>query len=634
MQFNRIETYHHEFFLNHSIEDERLKNNNFFKTIVNRGEYLKKNQIIFNDPLDMEAVSTPYQLELNNLMVSPNNDLEWCYMVSRNGYLLDLAILYAYTKDDIYLKLWKKYLFDFIKWQDASPHVWRILDVGLRLNNWMKSFIYIPDLQDKLNNYEQMILQEAIKKQILHIRNNFSEKNYLSNWGILALTGVIATEQFLPNIVDKQTADWAWDALNESVMLQFYNDGIHWEQSPMYHHEVTMCLLQLWLNSCYLNQVFPKKLYVELKKMITTSYYYCDQNFKLLSLHDSDAVDFTYVYSIYELSGFLDVNIENTPGIFYVGKQFKYDKKTLEPLFYTGESGFLAYKNEDIYLTLFNGRHGSGHGHSSLGSLTLTYQGKEIIKDPGRYTYLEDPLRIILKEESSHSSLMIDNTPLTQIASSWQYKKIGEPIFHQSKEDKEHVIFEISWHGKIGSRLVVFKRTIIYFKKMMVILVINTTDCPGLHVLSTRYQMNENLKLIEKDNCLELKGSPFTLYTGNQMDILINDKVWSPKYNELDNHQELLLEQSFEDCLVSYECFYPHDSVTIEPISCYQNKSSAPCPSQFYFGIKLTSKKGESQYEYYHSAYDTFIGDKLYSGEHKRLLYGKNKIFKIKLGEK
>lgn len=102
----------------------------------------------------MEAVSTPYQLELNNLMVSPNNDLEWCYMVSRNGYLLDLAILYAYTKDDIYLKLWKKYLFDFIKWRDASPHVWRILDVGLRLNNWMKSFIYIPDLQDKLNNYE------------------------------------------------------------------------------------------------------------------------------------------------------------------------------------------------------------------------------------------------------------------------------------------------------------------------------------------------------------------------------------------------------------------------------------------------------------------------------------------------
>ncbi|MEJ1309978.1 heparinase II/III domain-containing protein [Enterococcus faecium] len=46
-----------------------------------------------------------------------------------------------------------------------------------------------------------------------------------------------------------------------------------------------------------------------------------------------------------------------------------------------------------MYLTLFNGRHGSGHGHGSLGSITLDYQGKELIKDPGRYTYLEVPLR-------------------------------------------------------------------------------------------------------------------------------------------------------------------------------------------------------------------------------------------------
>ncbi|WP_429976143.1 hypothetical protein [Enterococcus sp. DIV0086] len=59
----------------------------------------------------MEAVSTPYGLELANLMESPNGDLEWCYMVSRNGYIVDLGILYAYTKEEKYFDLWKKYIF-------------------------------------------------------------------------------------------------------------------------------------------------------------------------------------------------------------------------------------------------------------------------------------------------------------------------------------------------------------------------------------------------------------------------------------------------------------------------------------------------------------------------------------------
>lgn len=93
MDFKLIEKYNNEFFKNQSIKEEVSKNRIFFDTIINRGNYLKKGQIIFNDSLDMEAVSTPYNLDLTNLEESPNGDLEWCYMASRNGYLVDLGIL-------------------------------------------------------------------------------------------------------------------------------------------------------------------------------------------------------------------------------------------------------------------------------------------------------------------------------------------------------------------------------------------------------------------------------------------------------------------------------------------------------------------------------------------------------------
>ena len=35
----------------------------------------------------------------------------------------------------------------------------------------------------------------------------------------------------------------------------------------------------------------------------------------------------------------------------------------------------MAYKAEDIYFTLFNGLHGSAHGHASTGGFTLQLQG-------------------------------------------------------------------------------------------------------------------------------------------------------------------------------------------------------------------------------------------------------------------
>ncbi|MCW3744968.1 hypothetical protein OM428_08970 [Enterococcus gallinarum] len=118
------------------------------------------------------------------------------------------------------------------------------------------------------------------------------------------MTGVLSTSQLLPELVDKETEEWAWTTLTEALEIQFYDDGIQWEQSPMYHHEVTICMLQLWLNSYYLEHSFPAHIQSILEKAINVSYYYCDHAFNLLSLHDSDAVDFTYVYSIYELLGF------------------------------------------------------------------------------------------------------------------------------------------------------------------------------------------------------------------------------------------------------------------------------------------------------------------------------------------
>ncbi len=75
-----------------------------------------------------------------------------------------------------------------------------------------------------------------------------------------------------------------------------------------------------------------------------------------------------------------------------------------------------------------------------------------------------------------------------------------------------------------------------------------------------------------------------------------------------------MLEQSFNNNLVTYECFYPWNQVEVEKVDCYQNNQSDPCDMLLCFGVKMTTNQGEV-YEYYHSAYDIFRGDKLYLGD-------------------
>lgn len=228
---------------------------------------------------------------------------------------------------------------------------------------------------------------------------------------------------------------------------------------------------------------------------------------------------------------------------------------------------------------------------------------------------------------------MIDERPLTQIASSWTYDAMSEPIFHRSIENDEQVIFEVSWQGRLEKGLVIFKRKIIYFRQLKTLLVINTTDCLGDHQLSTRYQIGDTIKLEKQNNHLKFQTTPFSIYSTTQASITIKDKIWSPKYNEQSQHEEILLNQSFKDKLVSYECIYPSDEIELARIDCFQNNQTRPCEDSSYFGIKITHKKEDKNYEYYHSAYDTFIGDKLYWSKQGRLLYGKDKLYVEKIGE-
>lgn len=60
-----------------------------------------KDQIIYNDAMDMEACSIPYSLKEYAWNRYPDDDPEWLFMLSRQSFLVDLAQAYALTKKNV-----------------------------------------------------------------------------------------------------------------------------------------------------------------------------------------------------------------------------------------------------------------------------------------------------------------------------------------------------------------------------------------------------------------------------------------------------------------------------------------------------------------------------------------------------
>ena len=83
------------------------------------------------------------------------------------------------------------------------------------------------------------------------------------------------------------------------------------------------------------------------------------------------------------------------------------------------------YNSRDVYKRQ---NLGSGHGHAELGHIDLVINGKDILVDPGRYTYVDGIERRYLKGATAHNTIMLNDTPFSKPKNSWKYEYVSTPI--------------------------------------------------------------------------------------------------------------------------------------------------------------------------------------------------------------
>ena len=556
---------------------------------------LCSNIFIFKKPLDMEPCHIPYFMKDISWNKTKNADNEWMFMLNRHEYLIDLALAYVDSKDKKYVACWKRLVFDWIENNPFEKNKintsWRTIDTGIRCASWIKSIILIHEYFD---DHELKIIFSSLQEQIMYLKDHYIEKYTLSNWGVLQISGILQVAMICEDLVSKETVDWAWEELKRQCELQFHLDDVHWEQSPLYHFEVLFAIYDIHMESQYLEIVPPFDLKGIIERASYSASYMIYPNGHLVPQHDSD---YTFMGNVYEnLAPFNQVE---------------------KPKVFNGiDSGSLVYKTGNDFVSLWNGRHGSGHGHASLGHINVFLNGERVLCDSGRFTYQEGPLRNYLKSAESHSSVIVDEIPLTSIKDSWTYNHVGKDLGNIIKETEKFVVMESTF----SYSTYIVQRTVLILKKESIVIVIDSVDSEGTHTMKRYFQLNPAITVSEKDGYWILRGSKNINYAyfAEDQNTYSRKTLSSNIYNQLTDRVTLIQENEFIDWGISSTVFSPKPLVITKNTIHQYGEEKSPADDLF---LSFNLKTDYNSYDIYFAANDTYEGAKLYKHNNEYLYH-------------
>lgn len=509
---------------------------------------------------DMERTFIPYRFEGNIIWdKTPNGDPEWIFMLNRHRYWVTLGQAYVLTRDEKYSKVFIEQIINWIK--DVKPvdgtdkTTWRSIDTGIRCENWIKAYTYFKDSEYITQEFNEIFFK-SLKEHIDYLEKNYKESGKLSNWGVLENYGLLVASVFLDKLIDDNYyINLSIERLKEQINLQIMDDGIHWEQSPMYLNEVLHCYLGTLIVCKNNNIPLPKDILEKTKKLAYADLYMKKPNHTQICQSDSDDTDLrdmitksAYLFSdeVLKFGGYEEIDFESIWDLGYKSVQeYKtINTKTPEYSSYAFEDSGNYYmrsgwESDDNYMYFHCGTLGSGHGHADLLHVSIYANEEDYLIDPGRYTYIEsDEIREYLKSCSAHNTTTVDNTDFTVIDGSWGYKKVATPIKHPFITNDNFDYCEGSHLGYIDKGIFT-NRKVIYIKPSIWILV-DEFYGEGEHEYKQFFHFANDIYLDDKKTICKGKNGSLILYHLNNLERKIEKTPISYHYNMLEKQDTLI----------------------------------------------------------------------------------------------
>lgn len=553
-----------------SLDDQQL--------VLSKANQLKENIFTFDKPWDMERCTIPYQLETLDFNVQKNDDEEWCFMLNRMDYLNYLILSDSIENSDAGGRKAKQFI---MEWIDQHPVIQpepstRTLDTGIRLMNVFECLPYLYS-QNIIDDDELEVIINNMQAQIQYLKEQYLNRYITSNWGSIQTCAIVSIlPHFDSDYENNPLFIWAYNEMIRQFNVQVYSDGMHWEQSTMYHIEV----LNYGMKALYYLDKFKDNLDESFKNNVfalaKALFLQATPSFGIETFGDTDRSNIQDVMTRaavlfenkeFKWMGFASFDIESlySLGVSQLNKYLALETSKPVELSFDGEdSGMYCLRNNwnsDANFTMFtNGSLGSGHGHSDNLHVSIYHHGQPILIDSGRLTYREDhPMRVFLKSMKAHNGVIVDGNEYCLPKESWTYSNFGTPL-------KNYVRHQDGVHYYEGS-ILGNNPLSAWTRKMIVIdqgiwVIVDSIHQDGPHTLTSRFHLDPSQKY-EDQQIGTLK-----FYTQEKVEI--ENGICSLRYNEPLDHEVICVEKSFEDRANLLYAFYD-ENIRIEPASVFQD---------------------------------------------------------------
>lgn len=501
---------------------------------------LYDNTFTFDKPWDMERCIIPYQLDVIDWNVQKNDDEEWCFMLNRMDYINYLIL----SKDCKYHLKAKELIIDWILKHPeikVEPST-RTLDTGIRMMNIFEALIYL--YADNLINDEELVLiATSLINQAQYLKEHYLKKYITSNWGSIQTCALVSVLPYISE--DSEVYRWAKNELDVQMACQVYDDGMHWEQSTMYHIEV----LNYGMKALFYNEDINNDTKEQIYKLALSLFYQATPSKEIETFGDSDRSNIQDVFTrasiifdnpIFKFMGFEVMDLES---LYTLGANNANKYKSMEVikpkrLVYDGfDSGMYvsrsSFEKDANFMMFTNGSLGSGHGHSDNLHVSIYFKGKPISIDAGRLTYREDhPLRVELKSMKAHNGIIIDNHESSKPSDSWGYSDFSIPLknYVYHKDDIHYYEGTLIGHDPLQ----VWTRKVLFIDKG-IWLIVDEVKEDGNHNMVTRFHLDPRKDVLDDIKII------------SNQDLKITDEICSLRYNEELHHQVYNYSIDFKD---------------------------------------------------------------------------------------
>ena len=580
------------------------------KNTISKADLVLTKNFIFRDDWDMEKTNIPYQFKGEiDWKAMPNGDEEWCFMLNRHKFWIDLGRAYYLTGNEKYAKA---FVAQATHWINNNPLEdglkklsWRRIEAGIRCENWIKAFEYVKNSK----SITPVFLEKFMTSLYQHgeyINSSYSAFSQTSNWGVLEFQGLFTLSNFFSEF--KAAPQWQKDAtanLETCINLQVLDDGSQWEQSPMYHNEVFHCYMNVNLIAQRKNINLPDAIVQKTKDMAYANVKWQKPNFHQPLLGDSDDTDLrglltlsTYLFNdpVLKSRSFSALDYES---YFILGannvKKYAAIESTT-PNFtsiYQKSSGdfFMrtSWKEDATYTSFHLKKLGCGHGHDNLLHFTIFANNQDYLIDSGRFSYVDNDWRKFFKSNISHNTLGVDNLPNSIYKDSWlnETEARSQGDFTTTTALYDYGEAENTAYKRLEDPVSLKRRML--FLKPNIWIIFDSFSSNGKHTYSQYFNFpNKNIIIQEKGLTTTYGKNNMRIQPIKDVNIKLEQSWYSPEYNlKKENlRAELSKETTGFDSFISLLYFPEQTTLQYQKIPVY-NRSDILLSDKEVEAIKI-----------------------------------------------